>query len=96
MIRQVEETLGREAIDLSKLSLLKCSLQEKLETIKILDGDIVDLIEDDKLTEEIEQADFYKETIYDALLKIDKAVCETKPSVTAPRDAHTLGPTSSS
>ena len=96
MIRQVEETFRREAIDLSKLSLLKCSLQEKLETIKILDGDIVDLIEDDKLTEEIEQADFYKETIYDALLKIDKAVCETKPSVTALRNADTPGPTSSS
>jgi hypothetical protein len=56
MIRQVEETLGKEIIDSSKLSLPKCSLQEKLEMIRTLDGEIVDLIEDDKLTEEIEHA----------------------------------------
>ena len=48
MIRQVEEALGKETTDTSKLSLLKCSLQEKLETIyRALDGEIVDLIEDD-------------------------------------------------
>ena len=31
MIRQIEEALGKETIDTSKLALPKCSLQEKLD-----------------------------------------------------------------
>ena len=89
MIRQVEEALGKETIDTSKLALLKCSLQEKLETIRALDGEIVDLIEDDKLTEEIEQADSYKETIYNALLKIEKSTSKTTPPSSTPHASDT-------
>ena len=37
--------------------MLKLSLQEKLETLKLLDGEIVDLTEESHLADEIEQAD---------------------------------------
>ena len=83
MIRQVEEALGKETIDTSKQSLLKCSLQEKLET-RALDREIVDLIEDNKLKEEIEQADSYKETIYSTLLKIEKSMSKATPPSPTP------------
>ena len=54
------------------IALLQLTLK-KLETIKKLDVEIVDLIDDETvLTEEIEQADSYKETLFSALLKADK------------------------
>ena len=53
-----------------------------METIKNLDAEIVDLIDDETvLTEEIEQADGYKETLFSALLKADKRL---KDSPTTP------------
>lgn len=65
MIRQVEDALG---VDPTKLPSLKRSLEKKLETLKTLDGEIVELIDDgDKLAEEIEHADTFKETIYDTV-----------------------------
>ena len=96
MIRQVEETLGKDPVDSTKLSLLKCSLQEKLETLKTLDGEIIDLIDDDKLAEEIEQADAFKETIYEAIIKIDKATSKTAPPSPASPDTDRRDATSSS
>ena len=82
--RMIHQALGKETIDTSKLSLLKCSLQEKLET-RALDREIVDLIEDDKLTEEIKLVDSYKETIYSALLKIEKSTSKATPPSPTPR-----------
>lgn len=49
--------------DPSKLSQLKLSLQEKLETLKLLDSSLVD---------EIKQADAFKESIYAAMINIDQ------------------------
>ena len=46
--------------------------KEKVETIKTLDAEIVELIEDEtELADEIEQADTYKETLYECVLKVD-------------------------
>ena len=60
--------------DTSKLTLLKLSLQEKLETLRQYDSEILDLTEEDQLVTEIEQADIFKEEIYTAITKIDKLV----------------------
>ena len=58
--------------DTSKLTQLKTSLQEKLESLRQLDSEILDLTEEDHLVNEIEQADIFKEEIYTAQTKIDK------------------------
>ena len=63
--------------DTSKLTQLKLSLQEKLETLRQLDSEILDLTEEDNLVHEIEQADIFKEETYTATTKIDKLVSLT-------------------
>ena len=72
-MRQIDELIATDTPDRARLSLLRLSLKEKLETIKALDAEVTDLIEEeDALAEEIEQADGYKETIFASLIKIDR------------------------
>ncbi len=66
-IRQITETLESETPDRDRLSLLRVTLQEKLDTIKTLDAELID-----DEAEEIEQADACKETMYEAILKVDR------------------------
>ena len=84
MIGKVEELLATldsdEAVDKSKLSQLKLSLGEKLETVKRLDGEILELTEDTKVVEEIEQADSFKEGIFTAIVRIEKLLTATPPT----------------
>ena len=83
MLRQIEELLAADTqAHTSRLSQLKLSLQEKLDTLKILDGEILDLVEDDALVEEIKQADSFKEGIYAAMISIEKHC--TAPTVVLP------------
>ena len=54
-VRQITEVLEGDTPDRDRLSLLRITLKEKLETIKTLDTEIVDLIEDEGgLADEIE------------------------------------------
>ena len=62
------------APDEARLLQLKLSLEEKLGTLKLLDSEIVELIDGDALATEIEEADDYKSEIYAALVRIDKAL----------------------
>ena len=71
MLTQVEESLAASPPGVARLSQLKLSLQEKLETLKLLDGEIVDLTEESHLADEIEQADGFKEHIYAAMVRIE-------------------------
>ena len=59
MLTQVEESLATSPPNVVRLSQLKFSLQEKLETLKLQDREIVDLTEESHLADEIEQADGY-------------------------------------
>ena len=52
--------------DTSKLTQLKLSLQEKLEILRQLDGEILDLTKEDHLVDQIEQVVIFKEKIYTA------------------------------
>ena len=54
-IRQIEDMLSSETSDTQRLSLLRLTLNEKLETIKALDSEVIDLIDDETLADEIEQ-----------------------------------------
>ena len=52
------------------------SLREKLEVIKMLDGEILELVKDD-LADEIDQAELYK-NIYSMMIKIDGAIADVE------------------
>ncbi len=73
-VRQVEELITGGAPDTSRLSLMRLALKEKLETLKALDSEVAELVDDDALAEEIEHADGYRETVFGALIKIDQAL----------------------
>ena len=82
-MRQIDEIVAVEEPDKARLALLQLTLKEKLETIKSLDAEIVDLIDNETvLTEEIEQAGGYKETLFSALLKTNKLLKD--PPTTPP------------
>ena len=82
ILGQLDNLLGAadptSMVDMAKLTQLKLSLQEKLDTLKRLDEEIIELLEEDKFDDEIEQADSFKEGIFTAMVKIDQL------SVTAP------------
>lgn len=74
MISRVEEMLASgEDLDRPLLNQLGMSLKEKQEEIKVLDSEILSLIGDDRLEDEIAQADLYKERINSNLILIEKA-----------------------
>ena len=67
---------------------LKLSLQEKLSTLRQLDSEVLDLIEDEHLENEIQHADEYKDG---AIARIDHYTqthkVPTRPASTPPPDA---------
>ena len=94
LIRRIEELLAAGTTDVQKLSQLKLSLSEKLDNLKTLDTDLLDLIEDEAtIAEEIVEADKFKETIYAAMVILDRALASqpvttgstvTPPTVSVP------------
>ncbi len=84
--RQIEEILTGDDPGKSRLLLLRLTLKENLETIKALDAEVIELIEDDTLADEIEQADDYREMTFASLIKIDRIVEARDPPRDPPRD----------
>lgn len=82
-----------KAVDKSKFSKLKLSPKEKLETVKQLDGNILELTEDAKIDDEIKQADLFKEGIYTAIVWIQKLLAATPiaPLTSPPITPHESG-----
>jgi len=88
-LTKVEEALvaaaeRTEEFDASKLSQLKLSLQEKLEVLRQLDAEILELTDKEGLVDEIEQADLFKEGIYIALVRIEKATAIAATPIAPP------------
>lgn len=84
ILGQAATALAETPLDPDRLSLLKLTLDEKLETLKSLDVEIIELTPEEALEEEIQQSDEYKEKVYDALTKIYRAV---NPGTTPPTPA---------
>ena len=63
---------GAEPPDTAKLAQLRMSLKEKLEVLKALDSEVLDLMEEDGLAEEIEEADTYKGDIYAVMARLEE------------------------
>ena len=75
----IESTEGVEAV-CNKLEQYKVVLKEKLDTIKQLDADILDLVEENDLEEEIGLADEFKEKVRKAMFDSTKTI-EAKQAV---------------
>ena len=59
-----------------KLQQQKRILQERLDTLKTLDEQILELVEDEtKIATEIEEAADFNERIYECMVKIDSILC---------------------
>ena len=67
-IRRTEDLLSSDNPDADKLSQLKLTLSEKLDVLKLLDGEILDMVEEDQVGDEIDQSDGFKEGVYTCLL----------------------------
>ena len=80
LLNQIDTALSALSTDSDRLSQLKLSLHKKLETLKLLDLEIVELTPEG-LKNEIEQADGYKENVYRASTMIDKVL---KPAPSPP------------
>ena len=97
-INKVDTALTAEPVDVAALPLLKLTLKEKVEVIRTLDAEVIELIEDeDALTAEIQQADEYRESIHSYLLRIEaaleKATTATPPTTGATPTAAAATPT---
>ena len=94
MIAKVDELLAEESPNASRLSQLKMSLQEKLDVLKQLDGEMLELVDEEGLAEDIEQSDEFKERTYAAVIRIEE--CRVwalgPPSAETPRPKDPAGP----
>ena len=81
---QIKDAVKAIPLDIDGLLQMKLSLQEKLDTLKVLDGEILDLTPEAKVDQEIEQSDRYKEEIFRAMISIDKVLNDPPATVTAP------------
>ena len=81
-LRKIEEAFKKDPIEKEALSVLKITLSEKLDTIKALDTEILDLLDkDDEIATEIEKSDDYKEEIYMVIGRISTAIRDPPPRV---------------
>ena len=73
-ISQVYEALLDSEANTSKLGQQRLTLAEKLDVLKKLDEDILNVIVEDDLEDEIEQADSFRDNIHLAIIDIDKVL----------------------
>ena len=71
---EVIESATRTESDLITLTQCKRTLEEKLEIIKRADAEILDLVQEDEVETEIEQADVFKERVQRAIIDTNNAI----------------------
>ena len=81
-------------LSLKGLLQLKLSLDKKLITLEKLDGEILELVEDEAVEEETERADAYKESVYAATVNIHKHCTRVNVAVSRSPEANRASPTS--
>lgn len=98
-MEKVDAALTAEPATLSGLPLLKLTLKERLEVIRKLDSEVIELIEEEEvLTTEIQQADEYRESMLSYLLRIEATLRPATPPTgraTASADASKTAPSMS-
>ena len=84
MIKTATGLLDGDVPDPMRLSQLKLSLQEKLAVLKQLDGEILGLVDEERVADEIEQSDGFKEEVYTVMVQIDGHARAASRSATTP------------
>ena len=75
MVDQVQEMLSsEEGLNVAKLKQKRRALQTKTELLNKLDEEIVEMVPEDGLEEEVEQADIVRERIELAIIDLDSAL----------------------
>ena len=82
MANKAGELLSQDSPDATQLAQLRLSLQEKLDVLKQLDGEVLDLVSEDHVAEEIEQSDRFKEDIYLIMVRIEHLSTTDRPAMT--------------
>ena len=72
--------------DTRQMKQLRQSLTDKLQVLTKLDGELVELVQDDQLEEEVEQADLVRERITLALISLDDGLEILQSRKTTPRE----------
>ena len=94
LINQATATLGAAEVDIDELKLIKQLLMEKTRTLKSLDEEIAELVPEEELEEEIQQADQQIERVYSTIAKINKALGPNVRATTPPVEkTETVDPT---
>ena len=93
MLNEIDGLLAKEMSDVLKLSQLKLSLKEKLETLKLLGVEILELTKDDNLITEIEAGDSFMEG---SMIEINKCMAPSAATtmLTSHSATHTHATTS--
>ena len=92
MVRKAEDFLAEEEPNHSQLARIRLSLQEKLSVLKELDSEVVDLVKEEEVANEIEQADTYMEDMYDAIAKLEQLSLKPSSAATTSSAASTSEP----
>ena len=74
VLNQVYEMIGDPDLNHSKLKQSHQALTGKLEVLNKLDSEILELLDEDELADEIEQADMFTDKIQLAIIDIDQAL----------------------
>ena len=97
LVNQVETLIEEAEPDMTKLRQYKVSLEEKREEIKALDASVLNVIEEERIESEIEQADIYKEKIQLAICGIEAVLggiaSPPPPVITSPSTSPPPTPT---
>ena len=99
MVTKVDELLAEESPSIASLAQMKPRLVEKLDVLKQLDEQILELItEEARLIEEVERCDDFRGTLHAAIVKIDDYCSRTRtlpPTDATPPPAARYPPTES-
>ena len=83
-MHQLEEASAlTEGPVLDRLLQWKLSLNEKLQKLKLLDNEILALVNDDAVEDEIEQADVFSERLQQSIISVDQLIASRSSIPTA-------------
>jgi len=79
IIGKIEDVLAVDPPNVERLSQLKLTLTEKLGVLKLLDAEVLDMMEEELLVEEIEQSDEFREGIHTAMVRLERGLAPPLP-----------------
>lgn len=84
LMNQATTALGADERDVDQLKLTRQMLETKVKTLKSLDEEIAELVPDEELEDEIQQADQQIERVYGVLTRLNKVLTPSRPATPPP------------